>query len=214
MTSTAFVLVVLWEKSPYFAAALIGPLLTLGLYQRSNHRALRAIRLALTDPLTGLGNHRAFHDSLRRELERSHETGLPLTLCLLDVDDFKRVNDRHGHPAGDRVLIGVARRLRQGGETFRLGGDEFAILLPGQDEESGLETATTISRRISELRPDVQSSVSVSVGVATCPTQSAEQEELIRLADEALYRAKAFGKNRVAAAPAARVHGDSLALLA
>jgi diguanylate cyclase (GGDEF)-like protein len=214
MTSTAFVLVVLWEKSPYFAAALIGPLLTLGLYQRSNHRALRAIRLALTDPLTGLGNHRAFHDSLRRELERSHETGLPLTLCLLDVDDFKHVNDRHGHPAGDRVLIGVARRLRQGGETFRLGGDEFAILLPGQDEESGLETATTISRRISELRPDVQSSVSVSVGVATCPTQSAEQEELIRLADEALYRAKAFGKNRVAAAPAARVHGDSLALLA
>ena len=214
MTSTALVLVVLWQRSPYFAAALMGPLLALGLYQRSNFRALRAIRLALTDPLTGLGNHRSFHESLGRELERSQVDGVPLTLCLLDVDDFKGVNDRFGHPAGDRLLVRVARRLRQGGETFRLGGDEFAILLPEQNEETALVTATTIAERISELRGEADSTVSISVGVATCPSQTADQEELIRLADEALYRAKAFGKNRVAAAPHARTGASSLALFA
>ncbi len=215
MTSTALVLVVLWQRSPYFAGALIGPLLALGLYQRSNYRALRAIRLALTDPLTGLGNHRSFRESLVRELERSRTTGEPLTLCLLDVDDFKRVNDRFGHPVGDQVLVRVAGRLRQGGETFRVGGDEFAILLPGQDEQGGLVTATTIAERIEALHAEFGSVISISAGIATCPTQSTDREELIRLADEALYRAKRFGKNRVAAAAAtARTPGDSLAVLA
>jgi diguanylate cyclase (GGDEF)-like protein len=200
MTSTALVLVVLWQRSPYFAAALIGPLLTLGLYQRSNFRALKAIRESLTDPLTGLGNLRAFHESLDREMERARETGTALTLCLLDVDDLKRVNDRFGHPAGDDLLIRVARRLRQGGETFRWGGDEFAILLPGQDERAGLVTATNIAERMSELRTEKSPTVSVSAGLVTFPSQSADHDELIRLADEALYRAKAYGKNRVAAA--------------
>jgi diguanylate cyclase (GGDEF)-like protein len=211
MTSTALVLVVVWDRSPYFAAALIGPLLALGLYQRSNYRALRAIRLALTDPLTGLGNHRSFHDSLNRDLGRSRTTGAPVTLCLLDVDDFKRVNDRYGHPEGDRVLVRVASRLRQGGETFRLGGDEFAILLPGQDEAAGLVTATTIAERISALGSELGSTVSISVGIATCPSQSTDPEELIRLADDAMYRAKDDGKNRVAVAARARTSGDSLA---
>ena len=194
-------LAVLWQRSPLFGAALIGPLLGLGLYQRSNYRALRAIRLALTDPLTGLGNHRHFHESLARQLAQASTTGGALTLCLLDVDDFKQVNDRLGHPAGDQLLVQVAARLRQGGETFRLGGDEFAILLPGQHEAAGLVTATAIAERISELRTEQDSPVSISVGLATCPTQTADGEELVRLADEALYRAKAYGKNRVAAAP-------------
>jgi len=208
MTSTALVLVVLWQRSPYFAAALIGPLLALGLYQRSNYRALRAIRLALTDPLTGLGNQRAFHESLDQEMERSRETGAPLTLCLLDVDDLKSVNDRFGHPAGDDLLIRVARRLRQGGETFRWGGDEFAILLPGQDEKTGLVTAKTIAERMAELRSEQSPSVSVSVGVVTYPSQSADHGDLIRLGDEALYRAKGYGKNRVAVAAPRRLGGD------
>jgi two-component system, cell cycle response regulator len=212
MTSTALVLVFIWQRSPYVASALIGPLLALGLYQRSNYRALRALRLALTDPLTGLGNHRAFHESLEREMEHSRETGTALTLCLLDVDDLKSVNDRFGHPAGDDLLIRVARRLRQGGETFRWGGDEFAILLPGQDERTGLLTATTIAERMSELRGDKSPSVSVSVGVVTYPTQSSDHDDMIHLADQALYRAKAHGKNRVAVA-APRFVGDGPAPL-
>jgi diguanylate cyclase (GGDEF)-like protein len=213
MTSTALVLVILWQSSPSFAAALIGPLLALGLYQRSNYRALRAIKLALTDPLTGLGNQRHFQESLARDVQTAAASGRTLTLCLLDVDDFKRVNDRFGHPAGDRVLVEVARRLRQGGETFRLGGDEFAILLPGQDQQAGLVTATTIAQRIAELR-NLDGPISVSVGLATCPTQAASPDELIHLADSALYRAKGYGKNRVAAASAGLAAGDSVAAIA
>jgi diguanylate cyclase (GGDEF)-like protein len=213
MTSTALVLAVLWERSPYFSAPLIGPLLALGLYQRSNYQALRAIRLSLTDPLTGLGNHRHFHETLARELVQAREAGRPVTLCLLDVDDFKNVNDRFGHPAGDRVLVAVAGQLRQGGETFRLGGDEFAVLLPGRDEADGLATATTIADRISRLPMNVGGRVSVSVGVASS-TQQAAGDELIRLADEALYRAKAFGKNQVSAPPVRQLDPDAVAALA
>jgi diguanylate cyclase (GGDEF)-like protein len=214
MTSTALVLVVLWERSPFFAAALIGPLLALGLYQRSNYRALRAIRLALTDPLTGLGNQRHFQEALPRGLAVAGENEQPFTLCLLDIDDFKLVNDRHGHPAGDRLLVQVAGRLRQGGETFRLGGDEFAILLPGQDSQAGLITATTIVERISMLRTEHGEQVSASVGLASAPSQAGDRDDLIRLADEALYRAKAFGKNRVAAAARGRAGTDAIAVLA
>ena len=214
MTSTALVLVVLWERSPFFAAALIGPLLALGLYQRSNYRALRAIRLALTDPLTGLGNQRHFQEALPRELALAKEKGQPFTLCLLDIDDFKLVNDRYGHPAGDRLLIQVASRLRQGGETFRLGGDEFAILLPRQDEPTGLTTAAAIVERISGLRTEHGEQVSASVGLASAPSQAGDRDELIRLADEALYRAKAFGKNRAAAAPQGQAAADAIVVLA
>ena len=134
MASAALMLVVLWERSPFLSVALVGPLLAIPLYQRAIVRALRAMRLALTDPLTGLGNHRHFHERLERELRHAQEKRLPLTLCLVDVDDFKRINDRFGHPAGDRVLSRLATRLRQTGEAFRLGGDEFALLLPGYDE--------------------------------------------------------------------------------
>ena len=100
MASAALMLVVLWERSPLLSFALIGPLLAIALYQRSTYRALRAMRLALTDPLTGLGNHRHFHERLQRELPTPRRRGTPLTLCLVDIDDFKRINDRYGHPVG------------------------------------------------------------------------------------------------------------------
>src|ERR671935_3021890 len=116
MASAALMLVVLWERSPFLSVALVGPLLAIQLYQRAIVRALRAVRLALTDPLTGLGNHRHFHERLERELRQACERRLPLTLCLVDIDDFKRVNDRFGHPVGDRVLSRLATRLRQSGE--------------------------------------------------------------------------------------------------
>ena len=190
-------LVVLWQRSPVLSIALVGPLLAISQYQRSTHRALRAMRLALTDPLTGLGNHRHFHERLQRELMAAEESGEPLTLCFVDIDDFKGVNDRFGHPSGDRVLSQVAGKLRQGGEAFRLGGDEFALLLVEHDEGAALAAADSIIERIGALDLDHIGSVTVSAGLATFPIQGHGRDELIRLADSALYWAKEHGKNRV-----------------
>ena len=199
MASAALMLVVLWQRSPFLSVALVGPLLAIQLYQRAIVRALRAMRLALTDPLTGLGNHRHFHERLERELAQANERGLPLTLCLVDVDDFKRINDRFGHPAGDRVLSQLAARLRQTGEAFRLGGDEFALLLPGYDESAALTAAYSVVERVGMLTLDDIGSVTVSAGVATSPHHAADRDELVRLADSALYWAKEYGKNRARA---------------
>ena len=197
MASAALVLVVLWQRSPLLSAALVGPLLAIALYQRSTYRALRAMKLALTDPLTGLGNHRHFHDRLERELIEAEREACSFSLCLIDVDDFKRVNDLFGHPAGDRVLSRLAATLRQNGEAFRLGGDEFALLLPHYDEAQAVSTANSIIDRIAHLGLEHIGSVTVSAGVATFPRQAPDRGELIRLADSALYWAKENGKNRV-----------------
>jgi len=197
MASAALMLVVLWERSPALSTALVGPLIAIALYQRSTFRELRAMRLALTDPLTGLGNHRHFHERLQRELVAAEDEHSPLTLCLVDIDDFKRINDRFGHPTGDRVLSRVAGRLRQGGEAFRLGGDEFALLLPGLDEHAALTAAESVVDRIGSLELELIGPITVSAGVATFPLQGAGRDELIRLADSALYWAKEHGKNRV-----------------
>jgi len=197
MASAALMLVVIWQRSPVLSVALVGPLLAIALYQRSTHRALRAMRLALTDPLTGLGNHRHFHERLQRELLSAEEQAQPLTLCFVDIDDFKKVNDRYGHPSGDRVLSQVGARLRQGGEAFRLGGDEFALLLVDHDETMALAAADSIVERIATVDFDHIGTVTVSAGLATFPMQGHGRDELIRLADSALYWAKEHGKNRV-----------------
>jgi diguanylate cyclase (GGDEF)-like protein/putative nucleotidyltransferase with HDIG domain len=196
MASAALMLVVLWQRSPLLSAALVGPLLAIALYQRSTFRELRAMRLALTDPLTGLGNHRHFHDRLERELADSQAQGYPLSLCLLDIDDFKRINDRFGHPGGDKVLAALAANLRQGGEAFRLGGDEFAILLPGRDEEGARIAAEAIVDRIADTDMPPAGPVTVSAGIATAPRDEVGRDELVRRADSALYWAKEYGKNQ------------------
>ena len=197
MASVSLMLAVLWQQSPVLIGALIGPLVAVALYQRSVHNAINAMRLALTDAQTGLGNKRQFDELLQRSLDRADETGEPLTLCLIDLDDFKAVNDTHGHPAGDRVLGQVAARLRRGGESFRLGGDEFAILLPGRTAEEGREVAEAVARRIGEAEYDHGGAVSISVGVASYPASGVGRAELVRVADRALYSAKGRGKARV-----------------
>jgi diguanylate cyclase (GGDEF)-like protein len=197
MASAALMLVVLWERAPVLSVALVGPLLAIALYQRSTHRALRAMRLALTDPLTELGNHRHFHERLQRELLSAEEQARPLTLCFVDIDDFKKINDRYGHPSGDRVLSQIAARLRQGGEAFRLGGDEFALLFVDHDEGMALAAANSIVERIATVDFDHIGNVTISAGLATFPMQGNGRDELIRLADSALYWAKEHGKNRV-----------------
>lgn len=197
MGSAGLVLVVLWQRSPIFSVALLGPLLAIALYQRSHQGELHALRLALTDPLTGLGNHRHFHERLRREVEKADRKGAQLTLCLLDIDDFKRVNDRWGHPVGDRVLGQIATQLRRDGEAFRLGGDEFALLLSGHDAGSAREVAEAILARIETHELARGGSVTASAGLATFPHDGSTGDELIRLADSALYWAKDHGKNCV-----------------
>ena len=197
MASAALILVVLWQRAPGLSLALVGPLVAIALYQRSTYRELRAVRLALTDPLTGLGNHRHFHERLARELADSSAQGYPLSLCLVDIDDFKRINDRFGHPAGDKVLAQLAGRLRQGGEAFRLGGDEFAILLPGRDEDGAKLAADSIIDRIGGSEIEHTGIVTVSAGIATLPPDGLGRDELVRRADSALYWAKEYGKNQV-----------------
>ena len=208
MASVSLMLIVLWDRSPLLSAALGGPLVAVALYQRSVHDALNAIRLALTDPLTGLGNHRHFHERLQRDLDRAQVQGTPLSLCLVDVDDFKQINDRYGHPVGDRVLAEVATRLRHGGEAFRLGGDEFALLLPGRDEADALGVAESVLERVATMSCDHGGHVTLSAGIATYPHHGLERSELVRIADSALYWSKEHGKSRV------RVYGPDVVELA
>jgi diguanylate cyclase (GGDEF)-like protein len=197
MASATLMLAALWERSPFLAAALVGPLMAIALYQRSIHRELEAVRLALTDPLTGLGNHRSFHERLQRDLEAAEAGENILSLCLLDIDNFKDINDRHGHPTGDRVLAHVAKRLRQDGEAFRLGGDEFALLLPGKRDDEALAIAQTVLQRVSSRGALHGLEVSLSAGIAEYPQYGVDRNELVRVADSALYQAKEKGKNQV-----------------
>jgi diguanylate cyclase (GGDEF)-like protein/putative nucleotidyltransferase with HDIG domain len=190
MASLSLMLVVLWDRSPFLSAALVGPLAAIALYQRSVHRELRAMRLALTDPLTGLGNHRHFHERLQRDLATADHDGLPLTVCILDLDNFKDINDRFGHPAGDRVLAQVAARLRQDGEAFRLGGDEFALLLPGRREREALNIVEGVLGRVSRLEPAPGMAVRASAGIAMYPQMGVGRTDLLQAADRALYVAK------------------------
>jgi diguanylate cyclase (GGDEF)-like protein len=169
LASAGLLAAVLWQRSPLLAVALLGPLAALVLYRRSSTRHRAAMRLALTDPLTGLGNHRSFRQRVDRELATAGAADRPVSLCLLDVDDFKRINDEHGHPVGDRVLIEVARCLRHDGEAFRLGGDEFALLLCGYAEDEAAAIATTVVRRVGGLEILGLGRVTASAGAATFP---------------------------------------------
>ena len=214
MTSAALVLCILWQRTPALSLALAGPLLAIALYQRSTFNEMQAMRLALTDPLTGLGNHRNFHERLQRELVAAERAGTSVALCLFDLDDLKTINDQHGHPMGDSVLTQVASLLRQGGEAFRLGGDEFAVLLPEHDERQATAVARSIVERIAALRIEGIEEVTVSGGVATFPSHGGGRDELIRLADSALYWAKEDGKNRVRAYAAESILRANLEQLA
>ena len=159
---------------------------------------MKAMRLAFTDAQTGLGNKRHFEELLQRYLDRADENGTQVTLCLVDIDNFKTINDTYGHPVGDRVLATVAARLRRGGESFRVGGDEFAIVLPGRTTAAGARGLRgALQRRIAEARYDHGGAVTVSIGVATYPSPGVERTELVRVADKALYSAKGHGKARV-----------------
>jgi diguanylate cyclase (GGDEF)-like protein len=195
MVSLSIVLVILWDRSPFLVVALFGPLVAFDLYQRSQLRALEAMQSALTDPVTGLGNRRRFDDRLTTEVpERGRDT--PLSVCLLDVDGLKAINDQHGHPAGDRALQAVASRLAGSGEAFRLGGDEFALLLP--EVEAG-QARVLIELVLIDVAREagLDATVRVSGGIAAYPRDGTTPTALVERADEALYESKRIARGGV-----------------
>jgi diguanylate cyclase (GGDEF)-like protein len=162
-----------------------------------------------TDPMTGLNNRRHFMPTLRQEVARVHRMQRPSSLLMIDIDQFKLVNDVYGHPTGDAVICQVADQSRKVSRQIdtvaRMGGEEFAILL----SETGLRDACLVAERLrasiassSALSPSgVMFQFTVSVGVAELSPGTGTEETLIANADEALLSAKAAGRNRVEPAP-------------
>lgn len=158
--------------------------------------------LATRDGLTGLYNHRTFYAVLENELARARRFQRPVSLLMLDIDHFKRVNDTHGHLAGDAVLTGLSellgRRTRAIDRVCRYGGEEITVILP----ETDLEAAAERLRAAVEAQPfDVNAGaplrITVSIGVASWPAHAGGAEALVAAADEALHAAKRAGRNRV-----------------
>jgi diguanylate cyclase (GGDEF)-like protein len=169
----------------------------------------RIKRVGLTDALTGVSNRRFFDQRLHEEVARSLRHGVPLTGLLLDIDRFKNINDNYGHPAGDRVLIGVAERIRaqlRGSDVLaRYGGEEFAVLLTQTGNKDAQDIAERIRRTVADapfqMSDDKALPVTLSIGVATLPDKSDDaagaSSQLLERADQALYAAKHAGRNRV-----------------
>ena len=162
------------------------------------HRDLAA--LASTDALTGLTNHRAFHERLAQELARARRQNDPLSVIALDIDHFKSINDTYGHAEGDAALEAIARELSAQSRSFdvvgRIGGEEFALILPGVDAAEAHLVAERCRRAIATLTIHGRS-IACSAGVAAFPADDADGHRLLELADGALYWAKRSGRAQV-----------------
>jgi diguanylate cyclase (GGDEF)-like protein len=159
-------------------------------------------RLSVTDALTGLGNRRALAEHLHREIERAGRFGRTFGVLALDLDHFKEINDSHGHRVGDGVLVELAARIRgvirEVDLAFRQGGEEFVVLLPETDIAGSLTAARRIGDAVRDTpfaRDDEAIAVTVSAGVAVFPRHARTGEDLLEAADQALYAAKAAGRD-------------------
>lgn len=163
----------------------------------------RVQKMASTDGLTGVANRRAFDATLDRELGRAERGGEPVSLVMLDIDDFKGLNDLHGHQMGDDVLRSIAAEVSGACRTYdtvaRYGGEEFAVILPGCTQAESLMLAERLREVVVLAGAEVR--VTASVGVATYPVHASDAQELIQAADGALYVSKRSGRNRVSQAP-------------
>jgi diguanylate cyclase (GGDEF)-like protein len=189
------------EPQRELAALLAGQ----GMIAYENARLFKEVeRLAITDGLTGLLNRRQFFQLADRELAVARRRQSPLTAVMLDIDHFKQVNDRHGHPVGDQVIVAVARRLaaatRKTDLLGRYGGEEFAIFLPDTGREGAAILAERIRAGLAERPVDTDAGplpITASIGLAEYDPGDTEPGTLLARADEALYRAKQAGRNRV-----------------
>jgi len=175
-------------------------------YVASMQSALRRLlerekELSRTDSLTGLMNRRAFGERLEEEIVRSRRYGRPFSLAYMDLDDFKEINDRHGHGAGDRLLLAVAKALRGGLRSSdfvaRLGGDEFAVLLPETGAAAARGVMDKAREKMEAIRGPGGEAVRASMGVFTCEKPPESCDRVLTMADALMYSAKKSGKNRI-----------------
>jgi diguanylate cyclase (GGDEF)-like protein len=160
--------------------------------------------MAITDPLTGVPNRRQVLELGQRLMQRCHQDGLPYAIVLLDLDGFKQINDRFGHTAGDRALCTVTQTLRRfirpNDHVGRYGGEEFAVILPGADTVEAGAVAERLRAAVAALEPSWGSGadpLTLSGGIAVATADGIDFPQLLMRADQALYRAKNAGRNRI-----------------
>jgi diguanylate cyclase (GGDEF)-like protein len=182
------------ELARRFADALALALDNAEIRARLEHRAQ-------SDSLTGLYNHRTFHQRLRAAVEEAESAGLPVSVLMLDLDDFKRINDVHGHAAGDDVLRRFSQVLenavRGSDVVCRAGGEEFAVILPGADSQSARVIAARLADAVVSERFEPSGPLTASMGIAHFPAHASTARELAVCAEAAMMTAKAQGKNQI-----------------
>jgi diguanylate cyclase (GGDEF)-like protein len=191
------------------AISLVNARLYESLEEKVAQRTEELRQMSMKDGLTGIANRRAFDERLALEWRRSLRNAQPLSLLMIDIDHFKQYNDHHGHLEGDRCIQAVAGTLVQAAArssdlVARYGGEEFALLLPATDNAAALEVAQACLAALAQRalpHPGTGGLVSLSVGVATVDVGAADlnPQALIERADQALYRAKRGGRNRLSA---------------
>ena len=194
---------VFFSESDFELIQLFAAQASIALRNADTHHAMS--QRAETDALTGLGNHGAFQLELGRLIEASASASIAkarrLAVLMMDLDEFKSYNDRHGHPAGDALLHDVATAIygaaRSGDRVFRYGGDEFALILPGQTISEAARVAERIRASVARLTASSPSPVTITVGVAGLPGDAHDRASLIEAADIALYYGKRAGQDRV-----------------
>ena len=188
-----------FSEDEFALAQLFSDQASLAIDSAAAHDALSAS--ARTDSVTGLYNHRFFHEQLRAEINRAHRYRHEVSLVVLDLDDFKGVNDRYGHLEGDAVLhrLGalLAAEVRGNDAACRIGGEEFALILPHTDVQGATELAERVRATVRGTSFGKAGRLSISSGVATMPNHAQDVTSLIDRADAALYASKNAGKNRV-----------------
>jgi len=195
------------------AMLVLGPLVVACVSQANRSLLARLAHQATIDHLTGLLSRSAFTRRANALLDSRQQHGLPLTLMMLDIDHFKSINDCHGHAVGDQVLRQFASTLQEQlhdeALLARLGGEEFVVVLPGLPPEQATFTAERLRRAVQDLHAaqgDTRLQITVSIGLAGCAADESAPslDDLLARADQALYRAKAHGRNRVEQAEAQR----------
>ena len=188
-----------WEDEEVLMVKTVSDQLSVAI---SHARLFRKVQQqAMTDALTGLYNHGYFQDRLDRETKLADRNNAQVSLILLDLDHLKRINDTHGHRSGDVTLCHVASimkaTVREVDICARYGGEEFVVILPQCDRESAIRVAERLRESIASTPVNKVGQVTASIGVATYPTGAKNKDELVEMADRAMYLAKAAGRNRV-----------------